>query len=275
MKLALGNSLATQRIGGAVGFSAEAQQFFDRLLTPPDDARALVYAAFIDALVAGGVWAKLDGLYVFCAADEGTALTNLVSSNYTATRRESAGTVTFTVDEGVSGGGAVRYLSTQFNPTTAASPNFTQNDAMIGGWSSNDALSTNQQFVGDGDSGTAPAGGDVKMEFYPVYNGTSTVYFMLNAAGPSITATNPNGTDSSGLFLGQRYNSASQSLLQNGGVIASGAGASSAPNNAQLYFRCVWPTRLGLWGASLNTGQRNALQDACENLIASITGGVP
>lgn len=260
---------------GAAGFSAEAQQFFDRLLTPPTDARANIYAAFIDNLVAGGVWDKLDGLYVFCAADEGTAFTNLISANYTATRRESSGTMTFTVDEGVSNGGAVRYLSTQFNPTTAPSPNFTQNDAMIGGWCGDASVVTNQQFVGDNDSGTAPAGADVKMEFYPVYNGTSTVYFRLNDAGTSVIATNPNGTDSSGLFLGQRYSAASQTLFQDGGVIASGTGASSAPNNAQLYFRCVYPTRIGLWGSALTDTQRSDLFDACQTLIAAITGVLP
>jgi hypothetical protein len=108
--------------------SAEADQFFERVsgLTVSQQS---TYATLIDALVAGGVWSKIDALYIFAAPTQSIALTNLKSSSFEA---EEAGTIIFEsnagyrTDTGISP--QTGYIDTNFNPTTAAG-NFTQNSA--------------------------------------------------------------------------------------------------------------------------------------------------
>jgi hypothetical protein len=121
--------------GGGGGYSAEAQQFFDRI-SDPGTTRKNLYAALIDGLVSDGAWALLDALYLFAADNQTTALTNLKQSSYGATAVNSP---TFVTDRYFQGDGSTSYLNTNFNPTTASSPNYTQNSATMFGWVLNNA----------------------------------------------------------------------------------------------------------------------------------------
>jgi hypothetical protein len=112
------------------GYCAEAQAFFTRLATPPAAGRAARYDALIRTVIAAGVWARLDALYLLAAADAATALTNLVSSDYAATAVNSP---TFTADHGYTGG-STKYIDSHFNPSTALSPRFIQDSATLAHW---------------------------------------------------------------------------------------------------------------------------------------------
>lgn len=113
-------------------YSLEARQFFSRLATPPSDARATIYARFIDLLVFSGVWAKGDGCYLAAAVDTATSLINLISSSYAL---NPVGSPTFAADGGYIGNaGATKYLDTQFDPTAAVSPKFTKPDNALFAW---------------------------------------------------------------------------------------------------------------------------------------------
>lgn len=120
---------AALRGGGGAAVSAEAQQFFGRV-SDPGASRRTLYAALIDALVAGGVWSKLDALYVLAAADAPTALENLVQDAFNAA---VVSTPTFTADRGYIGAPA-KYINTTYNPTTAAG-HMTQNSVSLFAWS--------------------------------------------------------------------------------------------------------------------------------------------
>ena len=83
--------------GSLAANSAEVQQLFDRMSTPPTPGgtREGLYASFIDGLVADGVWSLLDHISLFFAADtEGDTLLNLKGGSYNASRASSSGYAT-------------------------------------------------------------------------------------------------------------------------------------------------------------------------------------
>lgn len=266
---ALANGLGLSRTrfgGGAVPNSAEAQQFFDRLLTPPTTEREALYNALIDGLVADGVWAKLDVLNVCCAFDEATALANLVQTSYLSSREQSAGAAVFTADQGWSAGSVLKRVTTNFNPSTASSPKFTRNDAMVGCW----IYSTGT--VGQNAMGIGNAGADIgTIEIYPKYNSTDA-YFALNNP-PDTTATA--GANSSGFFLVQRTASNASAMYRNDSSIGTSSVASTALSNANIFVRCEHSTRAYVVGASLTSGQRTALYNRLSTFITGVTGGIP
>ena len=99
----------------AAADSAELLQFLARITTP-SGARKTAYATLIDGLVADGVWALIDGLYILAAADAATARTNLKQSSYGLTAN---GTITFSADHGYTGDGSTGWMNTGYDPSTA------------------------------------------------------------------------------------------------------------------------------------------------------------
>lgn len=117
--------------GGGGGGCSQATTFLART-SGLDTTHQNAYTTFICGLVTDGLWTKFDVLYVFATADSTTAKLNLVSTSFGASL---VGTPTFTVDRGYLSTGTGAYISTGFNPSTAPSPNFTQNSAHISAWS--------------------------------------------------------------------------------------------------------------------------------------------
>jgi hypothetical protein len=127
------------------GYSTEAQQFFDRI-TDPGATRKNAYAAMIDALVSGGVWSKLDCLWILAADIEANALVNLKSSSFSLV---VTGTLTFSADSGfTSNGTAGNVLDTNYNPSTAGG-NYTQNSACYGLWVATTGGATGREAMGN------------------------------------------------------------------------------------------------------------------------------
>lgn len=118
--------------GGGVIYDPDASALFARFTTPPTDARKTLINNLIVSLKAAGVWAKLDALYVMAAADSQAARRNWVADQYNLT---AANSPTFTTDRGYAGNGSSSYLATNFNPSSASSPKYAQNDASMFSWS--------------------------------------------------------------------------------------------------------------------------------------------
>ena len=201
----VGGSNLIRRDGSLhIGQTSQTAAFIARITTP-SAPRAVAYNNLITGLVNSGVWAKLDGLYVYAAADSPTALTNLVQSSFGQTTH---GSPSFATDTGYSGdGGTSTYLDTGFDPTTATSPNFTQNSASEFGW---------RTILGAGDSGRivgAP--------------GSQTFYLPGNSARVnSATSTTSTLHGNFGLFTAVRPNATTQVLYQ-GGVLQISAASNS------------------------------------------------
>lgn len=244
----------------------ETLQFINRLFTPPTRAREAVYDTFIRALVSAGVWAKLDCLYCFAAAEESAALTNIKQDSYRAYREEPADVVTWTANSGYSSGGANKHIATGFNPTTASSPNFTRNDAMVFAWSGTTTQSNNA-LIQTGVSNTQLGGVDL----YPKWV-TGHLYSSINQSTDFGTT---HATDSSGLFLVQRTASNAAASYRSNVQISTSAAASAAMLNSNIYFMCNHLTRIGGIGRSLSAGELTALYNACNAYLTSVVGSVP
>ena len=183
---------------GGGGFSAEAQQFFDRV-SDPGATRKAHYATMIDALVAAGVWAKLDVFYVFAAADAATALTNLKSSSYGATAVNSPG---FTADRGYVSDGSTSYINTNYNPATAGG-NYTLDDAHVSGWNcTSDTADALAQLLG---SSTVAD----EIGIIPKFSGN--VFVRANDGSTGIANANRQGH-----YIGSRTNSTTLEAYKNG-----------------------------------------------------------
>jgi hypothetical protein len=191
-------------------YGPESEGFFSRLATQPTTARKNLYDTMISALVAAGVWAKLDALYILAAADQATALTNLVQSSYGGSATNSP---TFTADQGFAGGGT-KYISTGFNPTTASAAKFTRNSASIFVWSL-----TSGTDAGDG---FGYANGNVSATLTPRYSDGKNYVLVNDATTYSATVA-----DGSGLLHGTRNSSSTKDIYKNGSAQASGFSAAS------------------------------------------------
>jgi hypothetical protein len=134
--LSLAGWLPLAGVGG-VSFNAQATAFFARLATQPNTARKTRYNTFFASLVAAGFYPSgvpiCDAIYPFQSRDQATALTNMISSNFTAT---VVGSPIFATDGGIIGDNSgTTAIDTHMNPSTAVSANYVQNSAMLGAWS--------------------------------------------------------------------------------------------------------------------------------------------
>lgn len=258
--------------GDAAPNSAEAQQFYDRLLTPPTPGGAQegLYGAFIDGLVADGVWDKLDHLTLFFAGDsEGDALTNLVSGKYNAARAQSSGRLTFSLKQHYSGGGAYRVITTNFNPATAASAKFRRDDAMFGVWiASPDQV--NQAAFADGHAVAGAWTNKGKVGLFPKWSSGNCIW---NINGSSRTFPAPE--NGSGFFLVQRTGPASAALYHNNTLLDTDSSASTGLCDEFLYSPCQHAIRALVIGGALSEAQRTSLYNRLAALVTAITGGLP
>jgi hypothetical protein len=113
----------------------EAADLIARFSSQPDATREEHIDILVGSLKTAGVWTKLDALYILAAHDAQAAQQNWVADAFNLTL---ANAPTFAVDQGYTGNGTTSYLETSFNPTTAVSPKFVQNDAHLGIWSLTD-----------------------------------------------------------------------------------------------------------------------------------------
>jgi hypothetical protein len=232
---------------GAAGYSAQVQQFFDRLLTLPDSARRALYAALIDGLVADGIWALLDFLYLYAAADSATSLINLPNGTIAGTLTSGGGAPVFVADRGWTGGGINTNVQTNFNPTSFAG-NYTQNDAALFWWSRTASSTSGQPWIGD--SGPTRA--------YYWNNADHSTDWALNT-GANNTFT-PAATD--GLFILERTASNAEAIYRNGTQLAAAASASTAVPNSSIAMP-FGPMQLAAAGGgkSLSAGDKTALNN--------------
>ena len=223
---------ASQTYAPPSGFSAwdgaggcpQATAYLAR--APGETTHAADLSAFICGLVTDGVWSNFDVLQVEAQQTQADALLNLVSTSYNST---IVGTgLVFTTFRGFSGfDTANAYLQTSFNPTTAPSPHFTQNNGSFGVWAVTVAAGNNA-----GEMGAGP-----ENQINDDYNGVS-FYGRINdtISGP-VSAPN-----ASGLYAADRSGSnIGTNPYYNGAQLTSFTVTSSAPTNASFTIGTVLP----------------------------------
>lgn len=252
----IGGVDARDATSSLVGNSAQSQQFFDRLLTPPTIAREALYCALIDALVAAGIWALLDCLYVFAAFDQVTALTNLVNGNSQA--KWTFGLGAFTADRGLSPHGSTVEIYYGFDPTSGG--NFAQNSACLFAWNRTAAATSSGSLISQNATTTA------RIQF-----SAGNAQWAINHAALNTVSSI---ADASGLWLANRSNSSS-SLLTRNNVSQGTSAAASVALNAGAFAAgggtdgTAQIAVVGA-GASLSAGQQTSLFNAINTYLVAV-----
>lgn len=240
------------------GNSPTSQQFFDRLLTPPTVVREALYSDLINSLVSTGVWSKLDVLYLFAATDIGTALVNLVSGKYQAFLTLLNNLPSFVADRGFTGAN-LSLIESGFSPSTATAANYQLNDAMV--MAAIDTSLSLDQF----DHAIALSA-DIATWISP-RNNSDLAKFAVNCASfQNVT----NSGAQSGIWLAQRTSSSASELFRDNSSIGTSAIASSALPSGNLRSGSAYQLTAFAAGASLNSGQRGALQSAIAAYMAAV-----
>ena len=166
-----------------------------------------------------GCGSTLDALYVFAQQNQTDALLNICRSTYNATL---VGAPTFTTLVGFSAFSSSKLIVTNFNASTATSPNYVQNSANYGLWSYAVVLET-IPIMGTTSSGAGTS------HMYNDYTG-SLFYGRINsAAGAAGSVPQPG---SKGLFVAERTSSTATTLYWDGVSQGGVTDTSGAPTNA-------------------------------------------
>lgn len=245
----------------ARGYRPESKAFFERLATQPTNSRKRQYDTLIRALVSAGVWNLLDALYVWRAASQVTALTNLIQSSFGAA---ATGSPTFLANYGFTGASG-KYIDSLFNPTTA-SGKYIQDSGTVFGWTYKAA-----QDAGPF-AGLITAGRTQLTSRYTDNKYYLDVNMGTAGAGDSTGAS----TDGSGLWAATRSGANVITGYRNGVALVTGVGASGVLENDKISFlRGVSTAHTGAMGAAgigaaLNTAQHLALYNALLAYFTSI-----
>ena len=151
LSLSFGMGLGRHRpVAAAGGIEPETEALLARFSSAPDATRQGHINTLIAALKAGGVWSKLDALYIMAAHDEQAGQRNWIADAYNLVPTEGIGAFpVFTVDEGYTCDGSSNYIDTEFNPTAAApTAKYVQNSAHISIWRLSDVVAGTRSDIG-------------------------------------------------------------------------------------------------------------------------------
>lgn len=197
---------------------AETTALLARMTVQPSARGAININRLIYALKTAGIWTKLDALWVATIHNAQAYLLNWVSTNFTMVASGAGGT--FTPGYGwVSDSSGTGLLTTNFNPTTATTPNFVRDSASFGFYSIESASNGNIFGAFDGTQGNqcAPRGASGLLNIFRVrVNGATAL---------DSPATVLNGQ---GFFAGNRSGANNVQSYINGTLVASSADNASA-----------------------------------------------
>ena len=217
----------------APSYDADAQTYFDAMTGPATESVKGIVDALVRGLKDDGNWTFLDWLSLSAAHDSQAGLINLKNPTQVATLVNAP---TFTTDRGFTGDGATSYIDFGWNPTTASSPNFVQNDASMGVWIGTDATSGTQYDMGTSTRHSINSHvGSNQARFYPNQTSAATVAIPANTGvglsawtrrGASATETYKNGTSlgdgataSGALFAGNFFGLATNNVASVGNPV--------------------------------------------------------
>ncbi len=250
-------------LGGAVSpYDPASDAIFASFVTPPTTARKVLIDDCVKALKAAGVWAKLDALYAFAAADSQAAKINWKApGTFNCTEVNAPA---FAADQGFTGA-STKYLDSGFNSTTAPTPKYVQDSATIFGWSL-----TTTDLVG-------ALVGKLLDDAFIIPHRTAQSHFALNQSGGGLVSIA--STTALGFFSGSRPNSSSMLSYKDGALRAttpSGSQTSTAPVNAKIVFltsqAVQWAGQIaaGGFGQSLDATEQTALYNALNAYLAGV-----
>jgi hypothetical protein len=168
----------------------------------------------VNGLIADGVWAKLDRLWIFAAENTQSALIDLKALDQAA----EVNSPTFTTNKGYTGNGFTSYINTTFNAATQG-VNYTLNSANASVWCNGNLrppATTAQTGVLSGSS-------LMDLLSYTAVFGPVGLSFRMNGGGVALTSSSD-----AGFFTAQRTGATAIEGFINGASAGTGATASVA-----------------------------------------------
>jgi hypothetical protein len=201
------------------GYRSESQAIFAAFSVAPTAQRRYAIDRAVRSLIAAGIWAKLDALYVLAAADSQAARINWIAPRtFTAT---NVNTATFTQDRGFTGNGTTSYIDSTFDLASATSPKYTQNSASYFGRSLTNAQS-NSGFIGTGGASATLFNNRL------VARNTSDLFLCrVNGNGAQTSVANTNST---GFYAGNRTTSSDIQCYKDGSSVGTQTATSQTPD---------------------------------------------
>jgi Bacterial Ig-like domain len=248
-------------------YDAATEAIAAAFTTPPTTARKNLIDACVVSLKSAGVWAKLDALYAFAAADSQAAKINWVNpGTFNCTEVNAP---TFTADQGFTGA-STKYLDTGFNPTTASSPKYVQDSASVFGWSLTDIDLTSGPLIGNAASTLYMLPRQANTAYLTLNNAFSAFVYFANAAATGFLS----GVRDSSSTLKFYKNGAAQTTTSNPGSFSSAA----LSNGNHFFLRQgtnYWTGQIaaGGFGQQLSAADNTALYNALRTYLTGV--GVP
>lgn len=225
------DNFANVTVVTTAAFGAEYQVVYNAMTTPPPSSIASAQNAMVEALVAAGVWAKLDAMWVFAGHTNsgGESLINWLNPGTWDAILNGAPNPTFTALEGIKGDGVNGYADLVMTPVDGV--NFQLNSGTIGVYSrTNEAAGTAQEM------GSYQTGSHISM-LACRFTGDE-LEGVINSTAPATYAV----TDSLGFNAISRRDSADLYPYKNGTEGTPTARASASVGNVPFYA-CAY--RLG------------------------------
>jgi len=256
----LGVSIGLWDFRQRAGYAAEATALFDAMSVQPNETRKGHIDTLIAALKAGGIWSKLDLLYLTAAHDAQAARLNWKAPGSFALT--PANNPTFLTDRHYAGDGISMHLATGFTPSTHAQQ-MAQNSASLGVWCRNNTTGT---FYDIGTAATSTL--RLNSRASSLFNG------RLNT-GTTVTATLPSNT-SAGYTACDRASSSQVVYYRNGTGVAPVASTSAALETSEVYLlrdESTYSNRqlAAAWlGGSLFAGEHAAFDAALNTYLTAL-----
>lgn len=233
--------------GAAPGACPQATTYLARTSGGNEGGNAANITTLICSLVTHGVitgnlsttgcGTTLDALYIYAQQNSADALLNICGTNYTGTLSPTTAPtfIAFTGFHGFSAGPSI-FVNTNFNASTATSPNYVQNSANFGFWSLAVATESSAEM------GTSVNGTSGESNIFNDLSGTQ-FYGRINSS--TGTATNVAQPGTKGLFVSERTSSASTTLYWDGVSQGTVADTSAAPESASFTVGYATPSANG------------------------------
>lgn len=206
--------------------NAEAAALVARFAVQPDNTRKALIDGQFTAGKAKSFWAKLDALWAHAAHASDAARLNWLGSVYDCL---TVNNPVFTVDRGYMGNGSSSYLDTQFNPTTAVSPHYTQDSGAVGIRSNTDNTGTGS-LAGFFDT-TNQRGTTINPRVDSTNNQAA---YRANQGSTAVNSSAQTSTSSIGMFVANRVGASDIRGYREGVSIAAGITASTVLANGNI-----------------------------------------
>jgi hypothetical protein len=216
--------------GSGSGFAAETTSLLARMSSQPNGARQTLINNLIVSLKNTSVWAALDVLHVYAAADSQAALLNWKTAAADGTLVNAP---SFSADRGFTGNGTTSYINTNFNPVTFSGVQYAQDSCHMGVWSRTDAVNAGIDIGMRTSASTFQSLMQIRIS-----GDNYTLRPNVNASPSSVAGA----TASSGNIV-LRRNAASgataTTVFRNGSSVASQNSTSAAPASLSFFVGAV------------------------------------